>query len=218
MNKLTPEEKFELRRKVRARGDISANDRLIYDTALDYYKGSAGGLVFPGAKTLGSAVALTERTVRKGLLRLKAKRVLSIQPRRGRTPLLHFPHPQHIPTPEGAPSAPTPEGIASAPRDEDPGIYGGGVRKNGARTPEGAPSDETLNIETRESDASPLPRKGEASASQRGFQDGARNEELRYPTDDEKTERLAKWELVKRQIEAAVEAVTHKPESQRRRG
>ena len=74
---MTPAEKFTLGRLVRARKDVRVLDRLIFAAALDYLNCKTGRCD-PGAKTLAVDVAVSERTVRRGLERLQAKRLVWI--------------------------------------------------------------------------------------------------------------------------------------------
>lgn len=161
---MTPAEKFTLGRLVRARKDVRVLDRLIFAAALDYLNCKTGRCD-PGAKTLAVDVAVSERTVRRGLERLQAKRLVWIQERRGRTPMLRFPlstgTDSHL-------SAPTPDSYVSAPSaPPDPRCrqMAHEVRTNGAIGADSYVSDEPRTIEPLDGDASPLPRKGEASAS-----------------------------------------------------
>jgi len=95
VTELTQDAKFEVGRKVRARRDILPSYRLIFAAALDRYNCKTERCD-PSAKTLAADAGVSERTVRRGLACLQKQRLLWVQARKGRTPTLHFSHPQNI--------------------------------------------------------------------------------------------------------------------------
>jgi hypothetical protein len=92
--KWTPKDRFDLRRIIRARGDILPSYRLVFDAALDYLNLSTGEC-YPSWHTLAKDTALSYSTVRRCLWWLHDYGVILLSEREGKTYQIIFRHPAH---------------------------------------------------------------------------------------------------------------------------